>query len=71
MDDEEEIVGAISLILGSIANKDLKSNMLAQLLSSSFKSIAKLVRFLSSVLHSSFCHPLSFRSYFSFCSLAL
>ncbi|XP_024017806.1 transportin MOS14 isoform X2 [Morus notabilis] len=43
MDDEEEIVSAISLILGSIANKDLKTNMLAQLLSSSFKSIAKLV----------------------------
>ncbi|XP_030483962.2 transportin MOS14 isoform X1 [Cannabis sativa] len=43
LDDEEEIVNAISLILGSIANKDLKSTMLARLLSSSFDSIGKLV----------------------------
>ncbi|PON35483.1 Exportin [Parasponia andersonii] len=43
LDDEEEIINAISLILGSVTNKDLKSNMLARLLSSSFESIGKLV----------------------------
>ncbi|XP_062105267.1 transportin MOS14 isoform X1 [Humulus lupulus] len=43
LDDEEEIVNAISLILGSITNKDLKSTMLGRLLSSSFDSIGKLV----------------------------
>ncbi|KAL5581494.1 hypothetical protein UlMin_013936 [Ulmus minor] len=43
LEDEEEIVSAISLILGSIPRKDLKSNMLARLLSSSFEAIRKLV----------------------------
>ena len=43
LDDEEEIVNGISQILGSITNRDLKSNMLARLLSSSFESIGKLV----------------------------
>lgn len=43
MEDEEEVVSAVSLILGSINNKELKSNLLARLLSSSFEAIGKLV----------------------------
>ncbi|ONI20149.1 hypothetical protein PRUPE_3G316100 [Prunus persica] len=43
MEDEEEVVSAVSLILGSITNKELKSNLLARLLSSSFEAIGKLV----------------------------
>lgn len=42
-EDEEEVVSAVSLILGSINNKELKSNLLARLLSSSFEAIGKLV----------------------------
>lgn len=45
MEDEEEVVSAVSLILGSITNKELKSNLLARLLSSSFEAIGKLVSF--------------------------
>ncbi|XP_059452745.1 transportin MOS14 isoform X1 [Corylus avellana] len=40
---EEEVVSAISLILGSVPNKELKSNLLARLLSSSYEAIGKLV----------------------------
>ncbi|KAM3760806.1 hypothetical protein ACB098_01G220400 [Castanea mollissima] len=40
---EEEIVSAISLILGSVPNQELKGNLLARLLSSSYESIGKLV----------------------------
>ncbi|KAM5582172.1 transportin MOS14 [Rosa sericea] len=43
LEDEEEVVSAVSLILGSINNKELKSNLLARLLSSSFEAIGKLV----------------------------
>lgn len=43
MEDEEEVVSAVSLILGSINNKELKSNLLARLLSSSFEAMGKLV----------------------------
>ncbi|KAL0014887.1 hypothetical protein SO802_001956 [Lithocarpus litseifolius] len=40
---EEEIVSAISLILGSVPNQELKGNLLARLLSSSYEAIGKLV----------------------------
>lgn len=53
MEDEEEVVSAVSLILGSITNKELKSNLLARLLSSSFEAIGKLV----SILFSFFLGP--------------
>lgn len=43
LEDEEEVVSAISMILGSISNKELKSNLLARLLSSSYEAIGKLV----------------------------
>ncbi|KAF3435348.1 hypothetical protein FNV43_RR22435 [Rhamnella rubrinervis] len=43
LEDEEEVVSAISLILGSIPNKELKSNLLGRFLSSSFEAIGKLV----------------------------
>ncbi|XP_050380525.1 transportin MOS14 [Argentina anserina] len=42
LEDEEEVVSAVCLILGSINNKELKSNLLARLLSSSFEAIGKL-----------------------------
>ncbi|KDO63456.1 hypothetical protein CISIN_1g0017891mg, partial [Citrus sinensis] len=43
LEDEEEVVGAISLILGSVSNKELKNNLLARLLSSSYEAIGKLI----------------------------
>ncbi|KAA0048527.1 transportin-3 isoform X1 [Cucumis melo var. makuwa] len=43
LEDEEEVVSAVSLILGSVPNKELKSNLLARLLSSSYEAIEKLV----------------------------
>lgn len=43
LEDEEEVVSAISMILGSISNKELKSNLLARLLSSSYEAIGKLI----------------------------
>ncbi|KAJ7976335.1 Transportin like [Quillaja saponaria] len=43
LEDEEEVVNAISLILGSLPNKELKSNLLARLLSASYEAIGKLV----------------------------
>lgn len=44
LEDEEEIVSAISLIVGSVSNRELKNNLLARLLSSSYEAIGKLVR---------------------------
>ena len=43
MEDEEEVVSAISMILGSVTNKELKNNLLARLLSSCYEAIGKLV----------------------------
>ncbi|KAJ4729616.1 Transportin like [Melia azedarach] len=43
LEDEEEVVSAISLILGSVSNKELKKNLLARLLSSSHEAIGKLI----------------------------
>ncbi|KAB1211378.1 Transportin-3 [Morella rubra] len=40
---EEEVMSGISLILGSVPNKELKNNLLARLLSSSYEAIGKLV----------------------------
>lgn len=43
LEDEEEVMQAISLVLGSVPNQELKSNLLARLLSSSYEAIGKLV----------------------------
>ncbi|XP_044466271.1 transportin MOS14 isoform X2 [Mangifera indica] len=43
LEDEEEIVSAISLIVGSVSNRELKNNLLARLLSSSYEAIGKLI----------------------------
>ncbi|XP_058092775.1 transportin MOS14 isoform X3 [Magnolia sinica] len=43
LDEEDEVVSAITLILSSVPNKELKNNLLGRLLSSSFVSIEKLV----------------------------
>ncbi|XP_057982935.1 transportin MOS14 isoform X2 [Malania oleifera] len=43
LEDEAEIVSAITLIIGSIPNKELKNNLLARLLSSSFEAVGKLI----------------------------
>uniref|UniRef100_A0A6N2MCB5 Exportin-1/Importin-beta-like domain-containing protein n=1 Tax=Salix viminalis TaxID=40686 RepID=A0A6N2MCB5_SALVM len=43
LEDEEEVVSAISMILGSVTNKELKNNLLARLLSSCYEAIGKLV----------------------------
>lgn len=56
MEDEEEVVSAISLILGSIPNKELKSNLLGRFLSSSFEAIGKLVSFSFYSLQDIFCY---------------
>ncbi|XP_017975076.1 PREDICTED: transportin-3 isoform X3 [Theobroma cacao] len=43
LEDEEEVVSAISLVLGSVSNKELQNNLLARLLSSSYEAIGKLI----------------------------
>ncbi|RWR87141.1 transportin MOS14 isoform X4 [Cinnamomum micranthum f. kanehirae] len=43
LEDEEEVVTAITIILNSIRSKELKNNSLARLLSSSYISIEKLI----------------------------
>ncbi|KAI4375430.1 hypothetical protein MLD38_013296 [Melastoma candidum] len=43
LEDEEEIVSAISLILISIPNKELKNNLLARILASGYEAIGKLI----------------------------
>ncbi|KAI4348420.1 hypothetical protein L6164_009146 [Bauhinia variegata] len=43
LEDEEEVVNAISLVLGSLPNKELKSSLLGRLLSSSYEALGKLV----------------------------
>ncbi|CAN6470445.1 unnamed protein product [Victoria cruziana] len=43
LEEEEEVVGAITVILNAVTNKDLKNNCLGRLLHSSFGSIEKLI----------------------------
>ncbi|CAI0555773.1 unnamed protein product [Linum tenue] len=43
LDDEEEVISAISSILGSVPNEELKYNLLARLLSSSYDALRKLI----------------------------
>ncbi|XP_061372363.1 transportin MOS14 isoform X2 [Gastrolobium bilobum] len=43
LEDEDEVMHAISLVLGSVPNRELKNNLLAKLLSSSYEAIGKLV----------------------------
>ncbi|CAG7868679.1 unnamed protein product [Brassica rapa] len=43
LEDEEEVISAITVILGSVANKELQNKLLTQLLSSSYGVLSKLV----------------------------
>ncbi|KAL0732764.1 hypothetical protein Bca4012_008973 [Brassica carinata] len=43
LEDEEEVISAITVILGSIANKELQNKLLTQLLSSSYGVLSTLV----------------------------
>ncbi|XP_048134614.1 transportin MOS14 isoform X3 [Rhodamnia argentea] len=43
LEDEEEVVSAISLILSSLPNRELKNNLLTRLLSASYGAISKLI----------------------------
>ncbi|XP_039172284.1 transportin MOS14 isoform X2 [Eucalyptus grandis] len=43
LEDEEEVVSAISLILSSLPNRELKNNLLSRLLSASYDAISKLI----------------------------
>ncbi|GMJ01364.1 hypothetical protein like AT1G12930 [Hibiscus trionum] len=43
LEDEEEVVTAISLVLGQISNKELQNNLLSKLLSSSYEAFGKLI----------------------------
>ncbi|XP_022759430.1 uncharacterized protein LOC111305831 isoform X8 [Durio zibethinus] len=43
LEDEEEVVSAISLVLGSVSDKELQNNLLSRLLSSSYEAIGKLI----------------------------
>nr|KJB22449.1 hypothetical protein B456_004G047900 [Gossypium raimondii] len=45
LEDEEEVVTAISQVLGYVSNKELQNNLLSKLLSSSYDAIGKLVSF--------------------------
>ncbi|KAH0921341.1 hypothetical protein HID58_021359, partial [Brassica napus] len=42
LEDEEEVISAITVILGSVANKELQNKLLTQLLSSSYGVLSKL-----------------------------
>lgn len=46
LEDEEEVVGAITLVVGFLPSNELKNNLLTKLLSSSYDVIGKLVSFL-------------------------
>jgi len=46
LEDEEEVMHAISLILGSVPSRELKNKLLAKLLSPSYEAIGKLVSLL-------------------------
>ncbi|KAL3526241.1 hypothetical protein ACH5RR_010897, partial [Cinchona calisaya] len=41
--DEEEVVGAITLVVDSVPNKDLKNNLFVRLLAPSYEAIEKLI----------------------------
>ncbi|XP_070023691.1 transportin MOS14 isoform X4 [Nicotiana sylvestris] len=43
LEDEEKVVSAITLILGSLPNKELKNNLLARLVSPCYEAIGKLI----------------------------
>ncbi|XVF20437.1 hypothetical protein REPUB_Repub12eG0000700 [Reevesia pubescens] len=43
LEDEEEVVSAISLVLGSVSDNELQNNLLSRLLSSSYEAIGKLI----------------------------
>ncbi|XP_030461321.1 transportin MOS14 [Syzygium oleosum] len=43
LEDEEEVVSAISLVLSSLPNRELKNNLLTRLLSASYDAISKLI----------------------------
>ncbi|KAI3442383.1 uncharacterized protein J3R85_001123 [Psidium guajava] len=43
LEDEEEVVSAISLILSSLPNRELKNNLLTRLLSASYDAISNLI----------------------------
>ncbi|KAF5958590.1 hypothetical protein HYC85_005815 [Camellia sinensis] len=45
LEDEEEVVGAITLVLGFVQNKEIRNNLLARTLSPSYEAIGKLVSF--------------------------
>ncbi|MQL88164.1 hypothetical protein Taro_020719 [Colocasia esculenta] len=43
LEEEEEVVSAITLVFSSVLNKEMKNNMLARLLSSGYSAIEKLI----------------------------
>ncbi|XP_055802816.1 transportin MOS14 isoform X2 [Solanum dulcamara] len=43
LEDEEKVVSAITLILGSLPNKELKNNLIARLVSPCYEAIGKLI----------------------------
>lgn len=43
LEDEEKVVSAITLVLGSLPNKELKNNLLARLVSPCYEAIGKLI----------------------------
>ncbi|KAL8139982.1 hypothetical protein V2J09_006003 [Rumex salicifolius] len=42
MKDEEEVIGAIALVVGTLPNKELKKNLLTKMLSSGYYTVEKL-----------------------------
>lgn len=43
LEEEDEVVSAITLLLGFVPSKEIRNNMLARLLCPSYESIGKLV----------------------------
>lgn len=62
LEDEEDIISAITLILGSLPNLELRNNLLLKLLSPSCGSIGKLVRYLLVPLKESRIRELCFEA---------
>lgn len=54
MEDEDEVVSAITLVFCSIPDKKLMSNLLARLLSPSYEAIGKLVSFSYNAIKSTY-----------------
>ncbi|KAK9271665.1 hypothetical protein L1049_002028 [Liquidambar formosana] len=69
LEDEEEVVSAITLILVSVPNEELRINLLGRLLSSSYESIGKLID--EDNMHSLKQNPATYTQFLNYASRGL